>query len=190
MKFKAIILTAVVLLMSATFCNAKSSPEESMQKICRAFFYLDETDLKSLNSSPEQIRQQYFDSLKNSGGDVQFSDDQANRIIDAIIQQMKQKIKFSVKTESVAENNSVVAVTVQGINLNEALNSVQIDETVENNANVSEIVTQAMINAIKNSQQKNPVTVKFNCIYDAESDMWAPEGEGDNLNPLFDAGMN
>ena len=46
MKMTAIILTAVIFVMSFAVCSAeKISPDASMKKICNAFLYVDETDL-------------------------------------------------------------------------------------------------------------------------------------------------
>ncbi len=187
MKIKAIILTAAIFMMTSAVCFAEISPNESMQKICNAFLYLDEADLKSLNSSPDQMRKSYISGFENSDGDIKFTGEQSERITDALIEQVRQKVKFDVKTESVSGNKAVVAVTITGINLNETISKISFDATNVPPEKLSEVATNEIISELKNVSPKAPVTVKFNFVFDENNGMWFPEGEGDNLNPLFEA---
>ena len=89
MKLKAIILTAMILVMSLATCSAeKILPAASMEKMCKAFLYLDETELKDLNSSSEQMRKMYVGFFENTTGDIKFTNEQANRMADALFEQL------------------------------------------------------------------------------------------------------
>lgn len=191
MKIKALILTAVVLFMTSAVYAAKISPEENMQKICNAFLHLDEADLKFFNNSIEEIRNQYVSSIENSTGDIKITNEQAVRITDALFEQMRQKIKYSVKTESLQGDKAVVAVTITGIEFNKTLNDINFDATGLTAEELSEVMTKEILAKIKTVPAAKTVTIKFNCTYDEKSGLWIPEGEGtNNLSPLFDAALN
>ena len=192
MKIKAMILTAVLSVMMSAVCFAKTSPDESMKIFCNAFFYLNDADLKILNSSHEKMRETYTKMFEVEDENLKFTPDQKNKLADALIEQMQKKIKFTTKTESVSGDKAVVAVTITGIKFNEALNSIELDASVDEKdltkEKIAELVANEILNRIKNIQQKNSVTVKFNCTYNSDTDMWLPEDDGENnLNPLFEA---
>ena len=193
MKMTAIILTAVIFVMSFAVCSAeKISPDASMKKICNAFLYLDETDLKDLNVSPKEFREMYAGFFRNATGGIKFSDEQSNRMADALVEQMREKIKFSVKTESADENKAVVAVTVTGINFNETLSNLHFTYDTEKmtDEQLSEMTTTEIIKQIKTVKNTPTETVKFNCNFDEETNLWIPEGSSENnLSPLFDAAL-
>ena len=191
MKLKAIILTAVILVMSLSVCSAeKISPDASIEKTCKAFLHLDETELKNLNSSPEQLRKMYAGIFENITGDIKFTSEQANRIADTIIEQMRQKVKFSVKTESESGDNAVVAVTVTGINFNETVSDMNFHFDYDTEEQLGELMTNAVIEQIKTVKNTPTEVVKFNCQYDSEMNVWIPEGDSENnLTPLFDAAL-
>ena len=193
MKVKALILTAVMLFMTSAVYAAKISPEESMQKLCNAFLHLDEADLKFFKTSTEELHGQYTDSFVNhSKGDaIKFTNAQASRITDALFEQMRQKIKYSVKTESLQGDKAVVAVTITGIEFNKTLNEINFDATGLTAEELSEVMTKEILAKIKNVPAAKTVTIKFNCTYDEKSGLWIPEGGGtNNLSPLFDAALN
>ena len=163
-----------------------------MKKMCNAFLYLDENDLKDFNASSEQIHEMYAGFFKKATGEIKFTDEQADRIADALIEQMREKIKFSVKTESESDNKAVVAVTVTGINFNETVNKLNFNYDVENTTDkqLSEMVTNAIIEQIKTVQNTPTEIVKFNCEFDEEFKLWIPEGSSENnLTPLFSAAL-
>ena len=191
MKLKAIILTAVILVMSLSVCSAeKSSPAASMEKTCKAFLYLDDKELKDFNSSPEQLRKMYAGIFENITGDIKFTSEQANRIADTIIEQMREKVKFSVKTESESGDNAVVAVTITGINFNETVSDMNFNFDYDNEEQLGELMTNAVIEQIKTVKNTPTEVVKFNCQYDSDMNVWIPEGDSDNnLTPLFDAAL-
>ena len=191
MKLKAIILTAVILVMSLSACSAeKISPDVSMEKTCKAFLYLDDKELKNLNSSPEQLHKMYAEFFENITGDIKFTSEQANRIADTIIEQMREKVKFSVKTESESGDNAVVAVTVTGINFNETVSDMNFNFDYDNEEQLGELMTNAVIEQIQTVKNTPTEVVKFNCQYDSEMNVWIPEGDSDNnLTPLFDAAL-
>ena len=193
MKIQSVILMAVVLMISLSGCSAgKISPDASMKKMCNAFLYLDENDLKDFNASSEQIHEMYAGFFKKATGGINFTDEQADRIADALIEQMREKIKFSVKTESESDNKAVVAVTVTGINFNETVNKLNFNYDVENTTDeqLSEMVTNAIIEQIKTVQNTPTEIVKFNCEFDEEFKLWIPEGSSENnLTPLFSAAL-
>ena len=191
MKLKAIILTAVILVMSLSACSAeKISPDASMEKMCKAFLYLDDKELKDFNSSSEQLRKIYAGFFENTTGDIKFTNEQANRMADALIEQMREKIKFSVKTESESGDNAVVAVTVTGINFNETVIDMNFNFDYDNEEQLGELMTNAVIEQIKTVKNTPAEVVKFNCNYDKEMNLWIPEGDSENnLTPLFDAAL-
>ena len=192
MKIKAMILMAVTFMMTLVGYSSaeKISPESSMEKICKAFLYLDETELKNLNSSPEQLHKMYAGFFENITGDIKFTSEQANRIADTIIEQMREKVKFSVKTESENGNKSVVAVTITGINFNETVSDMTFHFDYDTEEQLGELMTNAVIEQIKTVKNTPKEVVKFNCKYDEEMNLWIPEGDSDNnLTPLFDAAL-
>ena len=161
-----------------------------MEKTCKAFLHLDETELKNLNSSPEQLRKMYAGIFENITGDIKFTSEQANRIADTIIEQMREKVKFSVKTESENGNKSVVAVTITGINFNETVSDMNFHFDYDTEEQLGELMTNAVIEQIKTVKNTPKEVVKFNCKYDEEMNLWIPEGDSDNnLTPLFDAAL-
>ena len=191
MKIKSTFLMAVILIMTQAAAFAQTSPEETMQKICNAFFYLDENALKDMNNSAEQVREQYVRGFENSNTEIKFSNEQANKIADVLIDSMRKKIKFSVKTESLDGNKAVVAVTITGLKFKETMNDIQFDATGLTKEQLTEKMVNEIIDKIKNVAVREPVTVKFTLNYDPEIDFWAPEGNGENnLTPLFDAALN
>ena len=193
MKMTAIILTAVIFMMSFAVCSAeKISPDASMKKTCNAFLYVDENDLKDFNTSPEKFREMYAGFFRNATGGIKFTDEQSNRMADALIEQMRNKIKFAVETESADENKAVVAVTVTGINFNETLSNLHFTYDTEKitDEQLSEMATTEIIKQIKTVHNTPTETVKFNCNFDEETNLWIPEGNSENnLSPLFDAAL-
>lgn len=170
----------------------KFSPERSMEKICNAFLHVDEDDLNFLNSSVEKIRGNFIANLENNSGNVKFSNAQAKKIADALIDEMRKKISFDVKTESVTGDKAVVAVTVRGINFYRSLENVELqtDVTEFTDEEFSRLIADEIVSRIKNTSRQKPVTVKFTCEYSAENDFWVPEGNGENnLNPLMNAAL-
>ena len=181
-------------MILATGCStqaARLSPDESMKKICNAIFYLDDEDLKSLNFSGEEIREQYANSFNISNEQIKFTEEQKISMTDALIETMRKKIKFDVKTESVNGDKAVVAVTITGIDFNETFNEISFDATELTEEKISEVLTQKIIEKIKNVPLRKPATVKFNCEFDEETNFWIPEGDSENnLTPLFDTALN
>ena len=192
MKIKAIILAAVMLIMFTTGAQAaRITPAESMEKVCNALFYLDDKDLQSLNFSGEEIRKNYVESFNSTNEQINFTDKQKQTMADALIDTMRKKIKFTVNTESVNGDKAVVAVTITGIKFNETMNDISFDATGLTAEQISEVVVQKMIEKLENVPLRQPVTVKFNCAFDEEMNLWVPEGESENnLTPLFDAALN
>ena len=192
MKIKAIILTAIIFMMSFAVCSAKNSPADSMKVFCNAVYYLNEADLKILNSSPEKMKENYRNIFEDLNQNVKFTEEQKTQLADALIEQMQKKIKFNITTESENENKAVVAVEVSGIKIHEALSSIEIKTDLEQKdmteEKVAELVANEILNRIKNISPKSPVTVKFNLAYKPEADLWIPAGNGEkNLNPLLNA---
>ena len=194
MKMKAVILTAMMLIMFMTGGSSQAatvSPESSMEKACNAFLYLDEADLKTLNLSAEDMRAKYGSIFRNLNDEIIFTDEQTNAMTDAFIDTIHKKIKFEIKTESVNGDKAVVAVKITGINFNKAMSEVSFDATGLTDEQISEVFTQKIIEAIENVSAEKPVTVKFNCEFDEEANFWIPEGDSENnLNPLFNAAFN
>ena len=193
MKMTAIILAAVMFMMSFAVCSAeKISPDEGMKKICNAFLYLDENDLKNFNLSPEKIHTMYAGFFKATTGGIKFTDEQSNKMADTLIEQMREKIKFAVKTESTDKNKAEIAVTVTGINFNETLSNLNFNYDAEKmtDEQLSEMATTEIIKQIKTVKNTPAETVKFNCTFDEETNLWIPEGDSENnLSPLFDAAL-
>ena len=171
-----LILIVAMFIFTPTICAAQMSPDNSMKKFCNAFLYLDDADLKSLSSSPEEIREQYIAAFQSTGDEIKLTNEQKNLIVDALIDTMRKKIKFDAKTESVQGDKAVVSVTITGI-----------DSTAEQ---IAEVATNEFISRIKNLANKEPVTVKFNLNYAEDIDLWIPEGSGENnLSPIFEAAL-
>ena len=191
MKIKAMFLMAVICTMISASCFAQSSPDACMNKICNAVLYLDEKDLKDFNIAPEEIRGMYAGLFENRNDEIKFTNKQANLIADTLVTEMQKKVKFDVKTESVNSNQAVVNVTITGINFGEVVNNILLNVENENAKNLNEILTNEIVKSIKSAQQKTPVTLKFNCEYDDNSDLWIPDGgSDDNLTPLFNAALD
>ena len=124
-----LILIVAMLIFTPTICVAQMSPDDSIKKFCNAFLYLDDAELKSLNFSPQEIRKQYVSAFENTGDEIKFTDEQKNLIVDALIDTMRKKIKFTAKTESIKSDRAVVAVTITGIKFNEELNDIEFNAT-------------------------------------------------------------
>ena len=177
-----------------TGCSSQAeriSPEASMNKMCNALLYLDEKDLTDLNFSAENIREMYANSFSGNNDDIKITDEQKNLMADALIDTMRKKIKYDVKTESVNGDKAVVAVTITGINLNESVNEVSFDATGLTEQQISDILTQKIIEKIENVPSRKPITIKFNCEFSEDANLWIPEGNSENnLTPIFDAALN
>ena len=185
-----LILIVAMFIFTPTICAAQMSPDNSMKKFCNAFLYLDDADLKSLSSSPEEIREQYIAAFQSTGDEIKLTNEQKNLIVDALIDTMRKKIKFDAKTESVQGDKAVVSVTITGIKFNEELNDITFSANDLTAEQIAELATNEFISRIKNLENKEPVTIKFNLNYAEDIDLWIPEGDGENnLSPIFEAAL-
>ncbi len=127
----------------------------------------------------------------SSTSGVKFSDEQAGRLTDALLNAMKNKVRFSTKTLSNDNGKSKVEVTVMGIDIAPSLKNFSVTPEKENPSQeeIAELLTTAMIKKIENAKQLTPITLTFDCVYSSENDFWYPEGEEYNLTPILDAAI-
>ena len=193
MKMTAIILTAMIFMMSFAVCSAeKFSPDVSMKKMCNAFLYVDENDLKNFNTSPEKFREMYAGFFKAATGGIKFTDEQSNKMADALIEQMQEKVKLDVKSKLIGEDKAEIYVTVTGIDFNKTLSNLNFNYDAEKitDEQLSEMTTNEIIKQIKTVKNTSAETVKFICNFDEDTNLWIPEGDSkNNLSPLFDAAL-
>lgn len=191
MKKIFIIFLGGFFLLTTQICNAAQSPAESLNLICRAIIYTDDAELKKLGTSAENIRAQYLQIFTSSTSGVKFSDEQAGRLTDALLNAMKNKVRFSTKTLSNDNGKSKVEVTVMGIDIAPSLKNFSVTTEKENPSQeeIAELLTTAMIKKIENAKQLTPITLTFDCVYSSEIDFWYPEGEEYNLTPILDAAI-
>ena len=148
MKMTAIILAAVMFMMSFAVCSAeKISSDEGMKKICNAFLYLDENNLKNFNLSPEKIHTMYAGFFKATTGGIKFTDEQSNKMADALIEQMQEKVKLDVKSKLIGEDKAEIYVTVTGIDFNKTLSNLNFNYDAEKitDEQLSEMTTNEII---------------------------------------------
>lgn len=188
--FSAFVL-GVVFLFSAQNCSANQSPAESLNLICRAIIYADDSDLKKLGTSAENLRASYVKGFSETSSDVKFSAEQSERMTDALFNVLKNKVKFSVKTLSKEENKAGVEVTVIGVNISQTLKDFSFATNKENltQEELAELVTNEIIKRLEDTVQLTPVTLNFDCEYDSKVDFWIPKGEGNILNSISDAAL-